>query len=65
MTALFAKPSKPKYIPPPVKEPPPVPQIGPSTYDTAFTAAKRRSGFRKTILTGALEPAGAGKAVLG
>ena len=64
MSSLF---SKPKSIdPPPIPPPPAIPEIGPDTADFASRQAKRRKGFSKTNLTGAMEPGATGKkSVLG
>lgn len=47
--------------PPPVPPPPAIPEVGPEPGEEAARRARRRTGFRKTILTGALEPGQAGK----
>ncbi len=47
--------------PPPVPPPPPTPEVGPEAAEGAERAARKRSGFRKTILTGALTPTPTGK----
>ena len=60
MAGLFGKPKKPPP-PPPVPPPPPIPEVGPDVGEEAALRARRRKGFRRTILTGALEPAPAGK----
>jgi len=59
MSGLFAKPKAPKM--PPVPPPPAVPEAAPEAEEQAARRARRRSGFRKTILTGALEPEVTGK----
>jgi len=64
MGGFFSKPSKPAPLPPP-PPPPPIPDVTPETEDFARKQARRRSGFRKTIITGALEPAKKGKTILG
>ncbi len=49
--------SKPKKIvPPPVPDPPPIPVVGDEAGDFAAKAQRKRSGFRKTFLTGSLTP---------
>jgi len=62
MTSLF---SKPKSKPPPVPPPQPIPEVGPETEDQAMKRARARSGFKKTVLTGALEPPTTKSTVLG
>lgn len=59
---LFGSAPKPK--PPPVPPPPPTPEVGPEAEEQAAMRAKKRKGFAKTIITGALEPAGGGKRTL-
>jgi len=64
VAGLFSKPKSVK--PPPVPPPPVIPEAGPETEDWAARAARRRAGFRKTIITGALEPMPTGgKTLLG
>lgn len=63
MASLFSKPKSPTL--PPVPPPPPVPVIEDDTADDAARAAKRRSGFKKTIITGDLEPNTGKKTLLG
>jgi hypothetical protein len=46
---------------PPVPPPAAIPQVGPETSDYAAKMARRRSGFRKTVLAGGLEPFESGK----
>lgn len=59
MSSLFSKPKSPPM--PKVPPPPALPEVGPETEDFAARMAKRRSGFRKTILTGDLQPINTGK----
>jgi hypothetical protein len=62
MGGIFGKdPPKPPPPPPPVA----LPEVGPDTGDAAARAAQRRSGFQRTILTGALEPEPRKKTTLG
>ena len=51
--------------PPPVPPPPPTPEVGPEAGEGAERAARSRSGFRKTILTGNLSPNSGKKQILG
>ena len=44
---------------------PSIPQIQPETTDFALRAAKKRKGFSRTILTGALSPTTEKKQLLG
>jgi len=62
MSGLFKAPKAP--APPPVPPPAPIPEVGPETGDETMRMARRRSGFRKTLLTGNLEPIGTGKKTL-
>jgi hypothetical protein len=50
---------------PPVPAPAPVPVTGSKTEDLAMQAARRRRGWSKTILTGALTPTSGKKTRLG
>ena len=59
MGGLFSKPKSVK--PPPVQPPPAIPEVDESVADVAAQRARRRSGFRKTIITGSLTPEGSGK----
>lgn len=59
MASLFASPKSPELPKPP--PPPKIPQAGDETSDWAARLARQRSGFRKTIVTGALEPESTGK----
>ena len=63
LASLFSKPKPPK--PPPVPPPPAIPQDTGDAGDYAAKLAQRRSGFRKTVLTGSLEPNTGKKSVLG
>ena len=54
MSSLFSKPKSPPVQK--VQSPPALPQTGPEVEDFAMREAKRRSGYQKTIVTGALEP---------
>ena len=60
MSFLFSKPKR-APPPPPVPPPPPIPEVGPETEDFAARLARRRAGFRRTIVTGALEPMPTGR----
>jgi len=57
--------SKPKIKKPPIPPPAPIPETGPETGEFAMRAARRRSGYLKTILTGALSPSTGKKKLLG
>lgn len=63
MAPLFSKTKKPKL--PPVPPPAPIPEVGPEVEDFAAKTARRRRGFRRTIITGALAPPTGKKTVLG
>jgi len=64
MAGLFSRPKPPPM--PRVPAPPPIPQPGDEAADAAMKRARQRGGFRKTIITGELAPAGKGlKTVLG
>lgn len=63
MGGLFSKPKSPS--PPKVPPPPAIPEVGPEAGDEAMRRARRRSGFRKTIITGSLEPMTGKKQFLG
>jgi len=67
MGGLFAKPKK--VAPPPPPEPPPAPPAAPEVMEevgeAAVRKARRRKGFARTIITGALEPPARKKTVLG
>ena len=66
MASLFSKPKTPSM--PAVAAPPPPPAVADTkvdTFDASLKAAKRRSNFRKTILTGDLEPNTGKKQLLG
>jgi len=59
MGALFSKPKKPEM--PVVPPPPAIPEVGPEVPDYAAKLARKRAGFRSTILTGNLTPMDTGK----
>lgn len=59
----MSKPSKPKL--PPIPPAQAIPEVGPEAEDSAIRRARRRSGYFKTILAGALSPASGGKTTLG
>jgi len=63
MASLFSKPKS--QDPPPVPGPEAIPEVADETGDFATKQAKKRSGFRKTILTGSLTPNTGKKQVLG
>lgn len=63
MGGMFSKPKK--VMPPPVPEPAPMPEVAPEAGETAIRRARRRKGFAKTIITGALEPPARKKTMLG
>ena len=55
MGSIFGR--KPKRLrPPPVPAPPPIPAVDEETKEETMRQALRRSGRRKTILTGAFAP---------
>lgn len=51
--------------PPPLPAPAAIPEVGPEAGETAIKKARRRRGYAKTIVTGALEPPARKKTVLG
>ena len=61
--------SKPKAVAPPPLPPPPEPPAAPEVMEEAGEAAvrkaRRRRGYAKTIVTGALEPATKKRTLLG
>jgi len=58
--------SKPKAVKPSPPPPPAaIPEVAPEAEDTAIKRARRRGGFRKTMLTGALSPSTGKKTTLG
>ncbi len=64
MGSVFKKPKK--VAPPPPPPPPePIPEVAPETEEAAVKKVRRRKGFAKTIITGALEPTAKKKTVLG
>lgn len=63
MGGLFSKPKAP--APPKPIAPAAVPEIGAETEEMAARRARRRGGFRRTIITGALEPDTGKKTLLG
>lgn len=63
MTSIFSKPKAVKMPAPP--PPPAMPVESSDAGDYAAMMAKKRSGFRKTILTGALAPTTGKKTTLG
>ena len=66
MASLFSKPKKSApVVMPRVQDPSPIPQASSLSGDNAMRSAKNRSGFRKSILTGALEPETSKKKILG
>lgn len=57
---------KPKKVtPPPLPPPAAIPEVGLEVEETAVRKARRRKGFARTIITGALEPPARKKTVLG
>jgi len=57
---------KPKAVKPPAPPPPAAtPEVAPEAAETAIKQARRKGGYRKTILTGALSPATGKKTTLG
>lgn len=58
MSGLFSKPKVPKPV---VTPPPAIPQSGTEAEDFAGQSIAKRSGFKKTILTGSLAPPSRGK----
>ena len=64
MGGLFSKPKSVKA--PPVPDPVAIPEVSDETGDEEMRKAMKRSGFERTILTGALRPKPTGrKTVLG
>ncbi len=66
MGGLFSKPKAPKIPPAPAPPPPPpppdpLPTVSSDTGDAEVKKTQRRSGYSKTIVTGALTPAESGK----
>jgi hypothetical protein len=59
MAVLFGKRKSPKISP--VPPPAAIPETAPETEEYAAKIARRRMGYRKTIITGALEPMTSGK----
>jgi hypothetical protein len=59
----MGKPKKPK--PPPPPSPAPTVQEAAPAEEEAVTRQRRRSGYQRTILTGALSPSTGKKTVLG
>ena len=59
MASLFSKPK----VPDTTKVPPPaaIPELAPEAGEDAARRARKRSGFRSTIMTGALAPSDTGK----
>jgi len=67
MGGIFGgKPKKvtPPPLPPP-PEPPPIPEVMEEAGEAAVRKARRRRGYARTIITGALEPPTRKKTVLG
>lgn len=50
---------------PQVSPAPPIPEVGEEVEDIAKRRARQRRGFRKTLITGALEPQTGKKRLLG
>jgi hypothetical protein len=66
MAGLFSRPKKASPVPmPKVADPPPLPQVGPEPSEYAMRNLKKKSGFRKSILTGSVEPEMQKKKILG
>jgi len=59
MGSLFSKPKSAK--PPRVAPAQAIPSVDPIVEDDTMSRARKRSGFRKTILTGNLSPEDTGK----
>ena len=65
MGGLFSAPQAPPINLPRPAPIPPIPQVDPETGDVARRSARKRSGFRETILAGATRPPTEKKQVLG
>lgn len=66
MGGLFGKPKAVAPPPlPPVPAPAAIPEVTEEAGEAAVRKARRRRGFAKTIVTGALEPATKKKTLLG
>jgi len=63
MGAIFSKPKAP--APPKLPPAPALPSVDPIVEDDTMARARRRSGFRKTILTGDVTPGSGKKKLLG
>ncbi len=63
MGGMFAKPKP--VAPPPLPAPTAIPEVAPEAGEAEMRRARRRRGYAKTIITGALEPAARKKTVLG
>lgn len=63
MGDIFSSPSK--VSPPPVPPPQPIPVVGEKVEDIEKKYILNKSGFKKSILTGALTPSTGKKTLLG
>lgn len=63
MGGLFAKPKVVK--PPPVPPPAAIPEAAVEAGETAVKRARRRKGYARTVITGALQPEPKKKTILG
>jgi len=64
MGGMFSKPKKVKPPPPP-PPPEPIPEALSETEEEEIKKVRRRKGYAKTIITGALEPPAKKRTVLG
>ncbi len=65
MGGLFSAPERAPINLPRPAPPPPIPQIEPETGDFARRSARKRSGFRQSILAGNVRPPTEKKQLLG
>ena len=61
MGGLLSRPKSKKPVLPKQQPPPAIPEEMPETEEGAMRKARRRKGFARTILTGALSPEMPGK----
>jgi hypothetical protein len=61
MSGAFGGGKPDKVEAPKVPDPPPVPVVGDENEELALSELKKKSGFKKTFLTGQLTPKSTGK----